>query len=226
MDTAAFTTLSEALMSAARQWGARDEPPARPSTHPALLPGLAEVGVAAIQSLSTELHIQLDWMRTHWNRRGHFTSKSVPFQQRLTAQRFEHHVPSVLNQTDGDHFGLLVRILLGKMHDGKFLERIEGSIPRLAIDPIKFHRSYYKRWTDANDRWRELDSSRLADALYEFLFMLWTTDKQGTELVPRDPKRRKLCNAGWKSFYISEAELKSLAMDVVTQYLRNVRQLK
>jgi len=200
--------------------------PAWPSTHPTLIPGLVEVGAAALQSLSTELQIQLAWIRTHWNRRGHFTSKSVPFQQRMTAELFEHHVPSVLNQTDGDHFGLLVRVLLGKMHDGKFLERIEGPLPKLATDPIKFHRLYYKRWTVANGSWLELDSSRLCQALSKFLFRLLSTDKEETELSPADPKRRKTCNAGWKSFYITEAELKSLVMDVVTQYLEDARRLE
>ena len=144
----------------------------------------------------------------------------------MTAERFEHHVPSVLNQTDGDHFGLLVRVLLGKMKDGKFLERIEGPLPRLVTDPIKFHRDYYKRWTDANGSWRELDFSGLCEALYKFLFRLLSTDKKDTELSPADPKRRKMCNAGWKSFYITEAEMKSLVMHVVTQYLEDARRLQ
>ena len=178
-----------------------------------------------MQALSTEVQTRLAWMRTRLNRRGHVTSKSVPFHQRLAEERFEHHVPRVPNQTDGDHFGLLVRVLLRKLLDGRFLERIDAPLPKLATDPLKFHRLYYKRWTDANGRWRELDPRRLANALYKFLFLLLSTDKQGTEVFPADPKRRKTCNVGWKSFYITEGELKSLAMDVATGYYEDVRHL-
>ena len=32
------------------------------------------------------------------------------------------------NQTDGDHFGLLVKVLLRKMLDGKLLERMEAPL--------------------------------------------------------------------------------------------------
>ena len=213
-------------MIAARQFGAFDMIPPCPSTDPTLIPAVLEVGAAAQQSLSTELLHQLNWIRSHWNRRGHVSPNSVPFEQRIIEDRFEHHTPSVLNQTDGDHFGLLVRVLLGKMQDRNFLERIEGPLPKMVTDPIKFHRLYYRKWTVANGSWRELDSSRLCQALSKFLFRRLSTDKEDTELSPADPKRRKTCNAGWKSFYITEAELQSLVMEVVTQYLEDARRLE
>jgi len=77
----------------------------------------------------------------------------------------------------------------------------------------------------ANDRWRELNRGKLASAVYTFLFMLLSTDKQGEETFPADPKRRKTCNAGWKCFFITDEELRSLALEVATGYLEDAAHL-
>jgi len=212
-------------MIAAREWGACDMIPPCPSTAPTLIPAGFQLGAAAQQSLSTELLLQLSWIRSNWNRRGLVSPNSVSLEQRIIEHRFEYHTPRVLNQIDGDHFGLLVRVLLGRLREGKFLERIEGRLPKIVDDPIKFHRRYYGKWIKANSKWLQLDKSELCQALFRFLFSLLSTDKEKTELSPADPKRRKMCDAGWQSFHISEDELESLVRKVVTQYFDDAWEL-
>ena len=52
----------------------------------------------------------------------------------------------------------------------------------------------------------------------DLLFKMWTTDKKGQVMRPSEEQQRRLCEASWNTFWLSDGELDTLVASVISAY--------
>ena len=118
----------------------------------------------------------------------------------------------------GDRLGLLLRLVLQHLADEKYLDRCEGTVPAAATDPKKLHSRLYKQWFTTNADWDSLEEPDQRQRLRNVLFKMWTTDKNGQVMRPSAEQQRRLCEASWNTFWLSDDELDTLVASVLSTY--------
>jgi hypothetical protein len=181
-----------------------------------------QVGREALQSFCRAVDEQLEWMRQNPIRHGRGTKRSIPIEERCgMLAGFQEHggrQPVEQGHRMGDLLGLLWQVLLQQLKEKEYLPRCGASVPRKATDPRKFHSLHYRSFLKAHPRWGEYTATEQSEALRQFLFDYWTTDKLNEVMRPELTTRRKLCRASWGEFWLTDMELDELVSDVVREY--------
>ena len=178
-------------------------------------------GAAAHTALCQAAQEQLDWMRNNEIRHGRPTKFSKTLDQRIEDNDFGRHGggrPAEKGQQLGDRLGLLLRLVLKHLADENYLNRCEGRVPAAAINPKKLHQRLYKQWVHNNAAWDSLEEPDQRQRLRDVLFKMWTTDKKGQVMRPLEEQRRRLCEASWNKFWLSDHELDTLVASVISTY--------
>ena len=157
-------------------------------------------------------------------RHGRASKRSKTIEERCATGDFrEHngHKPLENGHRLGDLLGLLFRLILQYLGDNAFLSRCnrpDGTLPKAATEPTKFHRQHYRPFASAHADWPNLVELGQRQVLRSYLFRLWTTDPRGEVMRPKPPVTPKLCRASWAEFWMTDAELDSLVHWVVANY--------
>ena len=178
-------------------------------------------GATAHLALSRAAQQQLDWMRSNEIRHGRSTKFSKTLQQRIVDDDFRQHGggrPAERGHQLGDRLGLLIRLVLQYLKDEKYLDRCKGHVPAAATNPNKLHSRLYRQWATTYANWDRLAEADQRQNLRAVLFKMWTTDKKGQVMRPSEEKRRRLCEASWNTFWLSDHELDDLVASVISTY--------
>ena len=98
-------------------------------------------------------------------------------------------------------------------------------MPRAARDPEKFHRLHYRNFVTANPEFAQKSEDEQLVIVRNWLFDLWSTDRDRLVMRPTDLSRRVLCAASWKDFWLTDDELQSLVSDVITAFRQQCGEL-
>ena len=113
---------------------------------------------------------------------------------------------------------MLLRLVLQHLADKDYFDRCKGPVPVTATNPMKLHSKLYKHWVTTYEDWDSLEESDQRKRLRDMLFEMWTTDKEGEVMRPWEEQRRRLCEAGWSTFWLSDHELDILVASVIRTY--------
>ena len=189
---------------------------------PSILWGLTfRWGATAHRSLCQAALLQLDGMRNNAIRHGRPTKFPKTLDQRIVQDDFGQHGggrPVERGHQRGDRLGLLLRLVLQHLADKDYLDRCEGPVPVAATNPMKLHSRLYKHWVTKYADWDSLEEPDQRQRLRDMLFKMWTTDKKGQVMRPSEKQQRRLCEASWNTFWLSDDELDTLVASVISTY--------
>ena len=171
-------------------------------------------------SITHRAQEQVQWMRKHDIRHGKATGRSILLSDRVSQDRFEHHVPLDAMHGPGDRIALLFGFILSHITVAKFLSRTGlPTPPKAAVSVRKFHSEHSKQFKLANPFWDEYPEAEMAARLREFLFRLFSTDRERKMMTPSNGQRPRLCDASWGDFWLDEQELNAIVESTVMFYL-------
>ena len=180
-----------------------------------------ERGAAADKALTLAAQEQLEWMRKNAIRHGRPSKHSKTLAQRIEDEDFEQHGGKRPMESDhhlGDRLGFLLTLVLQYLRDGGYLLRCTGEVPRAAQDPRRLHGRLYTHWLTNYANWDTLTEATQRCHLRAILFKMWNTDKKREVMRPEEEQRRRLCEASWNKFWLSDDELDDLVISVISTY--------
>jgi hypothetical protein len=153
----------------------------------------------------------------HSSRHGQNTIRSVDIHTRVATNNFPVHRPTV-DRLCGDAFRFLLRLLLAEFQSRGFLMRIEGKPPATATDSNKFHRLWFKRFSEANPNFPNQGAGDLRTSLLQWFLKVFSTDPHGRVMDP-GAEHRKRCNLGWPGFWLTDTEANDIADTLTFSFL-------
>ena len=157
-------------------------------------------------------------------------SKSLQERKRIHesgGEGFDHHYPTQAEDEFND-FDVLFRVLSRALKKPRAVEGGKGWLermpkyPKTATDPAEFHSKFGKPFgKDYDPPWLLMSMPQKRKRLHAFLFTKFSLDRKMQCMMPESHIQKKPRNdAGWKEFWLSDAELTTLVAETMEEYAR------